>query len=194
MKFDTRGCHWSFTRQAKTGKNLWVTRRGKLDIPLLNVIHTSNAEQFDTGFSMVHLAEFEIKVRHDGEYHNRRHFMPVHITYAQRIDFGGPLPSWPLRARWRCEVAPGPHGGAAEVALGGNPWYCAYRALSRTEESNTLPEDGQFMAYASSFSFCNELMFAQVTVSLSLFPFTLCSTTHDFLSAPSRWLSSLSPD
>ncbi len=43
-----------------------------------------------------------------------------------------------------------------EVAFGGNPRQSTNCALSRTVVSGTLPEDGQFMAYASSKTIYNE--------------------------------------
>ena len=76
---------------------------------------------------------------------------------TQRSNYKGPPLSWHLRERWRCEVAIGPHGRAAEVAHGGDPRHCAYRSLSLTVTTCTLPEDGQDMAYASSCTFHHEL-------------------------------------
>ena len=87
--------------------------------------------------------------------------MPVHTRYAQKIDYKGPPPSWHLRERWRCEVALGPRGGAAEGCLRRRSaaLYLPV-SLSHTVTPGTLPEDGQDMAYASSCTFYNELLVA----------------------------------
>ena len=63
---------------------------------------------------LVGLSRRVVKTRHVRESHNRCHFMPVHTKYAQKIDHQGPPPSWHLWEHWRCEVALGPRGGAAE--------------------------------------------------------------------------------
>ena len=68
-----------------------------------------------------------------------------------------PPQSGTWRGRWRCKVAPGPRGGAAEVAHGGSPQHAQNSVLRCTKYWYGLPEDGQVMAYESSNTFCNEL-------------------------------------
>ncbi len=92
----------------------------------------------------------------DGEPLYRSHFLSVFNMHVTKKHGNEPPPPWPLRGRWRWGAAPGPHGGAAEVALGGSPRQSTNCALSRTVESGTLPEDGQFMAYASCKTIHNE--------------------------------------
>ena len=96
---------------------------------------THNGCHGERSHDVVALAEFVIPVWHDGQFHNRRHFTPLHTKFAQRIDYEGPPLSWHLREPWRSEVAHGPP--VAEVAHGGDPQHCAFRLLSRTEESNS---------------------------------------------------------
>ena len=62
-----------------------------------------------------------LATRHDGVLFNQCYFMLCLDKQTNEVCCKGPPPPGPLRGRWRCEVASGPLGGAAEVAHGGSP-------------------------------------------------------------------------
>ena len=53
-------------------------------------------------------------------------------------------------------MAPGPLGGAADVALVGSPWQVSHCVQHCFKDSDILPENGQPMAYVSSKTFFYE--------------------------------------
>ena len=86
--------------------------------------------------------------------------MPFLDKQSLEVCCKGPPPPGPLRVRWRCEVASGPLGGAAEVAHGGSPRHSQQMGLLCYKKPHELPGDGQVMAYISSNTFYNELRVA----------------------------------
>ena len=88
------------------------------------------------------------------------YFMPFLDKQSNEACCKGPPPPGPLRGRWRCEVASGPFGGAAEVAHGGSPRHSQQLGLFCYKKLHELPGDGQVMAYISSNTFYNELRVA----------------------------------
>ena len=91
-----------------------------------------------------------VRTRHGGEFHNRRHFMPVHTTKVKK---------WTARSTRLLGPCEGVGGAKCLLALTGAP----RRLLSETAASvapGTVPEDGQDMAHASSYTFYTELRVA----------------------------------
>ena len=119
-------------------------------------------QQEETERRLVGLPRRLVATRHDGVLFNQCYFMPFldkqHQTHE--VCCKGPPPPGPLRERWRCEVASGPLGGAAEVAHGGSPRHSQHLGLLCYKKLHELPGDGQFMAYISSNTFYNELRVA----------------------------------
>ena len=101
-----------------------------------------------------------VATRHDGVLFNQCYFMPFLDKQTHEVCCKGPPPPGPLRGRWRCEVASGPLGGAAEVAHEGSPRHSQHLGLLCYKKLHELPGDGQFMAYISSNTFYNELCVA----------------------------------
>ena len=113
-------------------------------------------QQEETERRLVGLSRRLVATRHDGVLFNQCYFMSFLDKQSHEVCCEGPPPSGPLRARWRCEVASGPLGGAAEVAHGGSPRHSQQLGLFCYK----LPGDGQLMAYISSNTFYNELWVA----------------------------------
>ena len=114
-------------------------------------------QQEETERRLVGLPRGLVTTRHDGVLFNQCYFMPFLDKQPHEACCEGPPPSGPLRGCWRCEVAYGPLGGAAEAAHGGSPWHSQQLGLFGYKKLHELPGDGQFMAYISSNTFHDEL-------------------------------------
>ena len=84
----------------------------------------------ETERRLVGLLRRLVATRHDGVLFNQCNFMPFLDKQSHEVCCEGPPPPGPLRGRWRCEVASGPLGGAAEVAHGGSPRHSQHLGLT----------------------------------------------------------------